>query len=472
MRTDGVRLLSYFAQLNPGSIGYIHIDIPRASKTESVKLFAIGQDNEIIEKKFAIDDPDYLAVFSANILLIARLVRKTVKTSGVATVIADWLHYTICRTAFEIAFGENNTLGELVYQTREGGGNDAKYMSIDHETLLIFSRSPSSVGRFKVDKSEDELKKYKETDEHGRYTWDTFIRKQAKTYYPIVCPDDTILEFDEHGQRISWLRSRQRFLTDLNSGEIEFRKKNNEWKLYYKDRLKDSKILRSVSISRDLSEEVLEDFSGLPLKNLLTKHGQQEIRSVKELKPKYLKSTRFYQFLLTAFAKNSEEVLLPFEEYGSAALAVLSVLPETRFITTVSEQFEPLFLERLKGWNDKFIHDINKISFPELVCDLAPSKKMELYTDLIAERAKITHQFTKLESSKDNYSLSAVLEDTVATIIYVGESGDFSPALDELGAVSPEIRDAEELTIFSVCDIPETALDKTYRIYRLPESLL
>ena len=37
-------------------------------------------------------------------------------------------------------------------------------------------------------------------------------------YYPTECPDGTYLEHDEDGNRISWLRSKERFEIDLAAG--------------------------------------------------------------------------------------------------------------------------------------------------------------------------------------------------------------------------------------------------------------
>ncbi len=58
------------------------------------------------------------------------------------------------------------------------------------------------------------LKRYKEVDSIGHYYWDTFKRKSGKQYYPIECPDGTVLEKDEYGNPISWLRSEERFYDD------------------------------------------------------------------------------------------------------------------------------------------------------------------------------------------------------------------------------------------------------------------
>lgn len=64
----------------------------------------------------------------------------------------------------------------------------------------------------------------------------TFKRKSGKQYYAITCPDGTILEKEENGEPISWLRSEQRFLSDLAIGEARIVKINGKWTVHFKQR--------------------------------------------------------------------------------------------------------------------------------------------------------------------------------------------------------------------------------------------
>src|SRR5699024_1244290 len=114
------------------------------------------------------------------------------------------------------------------------------------------------------------LKRYNEEDEIGRYYWDTFRRKSGKQYYPIECPDGTVLEFDENNNPISWLRSEKRLHDDLKKGEIKFEKRETGWSVMFKQRLpkgkkprslfKDGKILSEYGTNSDGSSSVLDLF--------------------------------------------------------------------------------------------------------------------------------------------------------------------------------------------------------------------
>ena len=282
LNCDPFQLLHGLSNLQPGQVDLNFCDLPRASASGPVMLYCLNEAGEVINRHFELLDNDYFTTLSANLIVIARLVKRTLAPNGVVGLTTNWQHYTFARTAFDITFGSKNCLGEMVYQTRQGGGNDAKHMSIDHESVIFYGLSIANVSRFQVPKTEEELARYKQEDERGRYTWDTFKRKQGNMYYPIECPDGTYLEHDEDGNRISWLRSKERFEIDLAAGEVEFRQKDGNWKLYYKDRIKDLKILRSIALSTTDGSEIFETLTSEDsMADLLTKHGSAELKSIK-----------------------------------------------------------------------------------------------------------------------------------------------------------------------------------------------
>lgn len=458
---------------------YVHLDIPRASKSQQANLFSLGTDNVVVEKSYSLNDPDYITVFSANAIVATRLISKSLSAIGVITAVTDWFHYTILRTAFEFALGVENTLGELIYQTREGGGNDSRFMSIDHETLLIFSNQPSNVGRFTVAKDPEQLSKYNLEDENGRYTWDTYIRKQAKMYYPIECPDGTILELDEYGQRISWLRSKARFESDLKNGEIEFRKVNGNWRLYYKDRIKETKILRSVSLSKDQGEEIIENLNSETLKSLLTKHGASELKPFGDDKPKYLKSSKYYNFILSAFAKNAKAIFIPFPEHASAALAVSQIRPDSKFITSVSDQYEELWRARMADVQPSTsIVEVTSTSLPEIVCSLSNDQALMAYQGLVSLQLTGLPEFGVIEISGCKSLIGFSANDTLGCLIYVGDYSDFNQLFNKVIETNPNFSSMDNLKLYSTSDLDPDVLLKITQAYKsvdilqLPEDLL
>lgn len=143
-------------------------------------------------------------------------------------------------------FGSSNFISEMVWQNKKGGGNDSTYIAVEHEYILVYGKDKASLGEFYEKYSEEYVKRYKEEDAIGKFYWDTFKRKSGKQYYPIKCPDGTILEYDEDGNPISWLRSEPRFREDLKKGEIRFVKTKSSWSVQFKQRIPLGKTPRSI----------------------------------------------------------------------------------------------------------------------------------------------------------------------------------------------------------------------------------
>jgi hypothetical protein len=458
---DAWTLLHSYAFSAPGLSDFIFVDLPRASANGSAQVFAIDANEDIIKKEIRWEDPDYLTLISASYILTARMCRQAISSSGVVAISTNWQHYTLARTAFEISFGVKNCLGELVYQTREGGGNDSKFLSIDHESLLIFSNAPQNISPFHVPKSHEELLKYKLEDENGRYTWDTFIRKQAKTYYPITCPDGTVLEFDDNGDRISWLRGKDRFAADLAQGEIEFRKHGGKWKLYYKDRLKESKILRSVSLSSDLGNEIFENLEEETSKSLLTKHGTAEIKGKAEKAPPYLKSQRYFKFIFNALAKSAKNILVPFPEHGSAALGVLTSSSSAKLATSVDLAYSALWTSRVSSmFGEASLVKPDFLKFKEIASPKNTATACRAVVDLLRFKFRLSSEPTTLETSAAEGTIASINDGERALIVYVGLPENFSRLFDDLTDLAPDLAGSKHIEIYTTSEPPGESILK------------
>lgn len=143
-------------------------------------------------------------------------------------------------------FGEGNFIAELIWQNKKGGGNDSNYVAIEHEYIVAYAKDKKMLKEFYESYSEDYIKRYKETDSTGKFYWDTFKRKSGKQYYPIKCPDGTILQYDDDGNPISWLRSEKRFYEDLRIGDVRIVKIGEKWSVQFKQRLPLGKTPRSI----------------------------------------------------------------------------------------------------------------------------------------------------------------------------------------------------------------------------------
>ncbi|GAB3116589.1 site-specific DNA-methyltransferase [Janibacter alkaliphilus] len=194
-----------------------------------------------------------------------KLARNLLTDDGVIFISIDDSEYDNLKKLLSEVFGESNVIATLIWKNKKGGGNDAKHVAVEHEYVLMVSRASSKLPKLFVAHSDEYLQRYKESDEFGRYFWDTFKRKSGKQYYPIEAPDGTVLEFDEHGNRLSWLRSQDRFKSDLESGDARFVQIGSRWSVQFKQREPEGKKPRSILVDEGTtstgSAEVLDLFT-------------------------------------------------------------------------------------------------------------------------------------------------------------------------------------------------------------------
>ena len=152
-------------------------------------------------------------------------------------------------------FDGTNFVAQLIWQNKKGGGNDSTHIAIEHEYITVYAKNKPLLGEFYEMYSDDYIKRYKEEDAIGKYFWDTFKRKAGQQYYPITCPDGTILQYDSDGNAISWLRSKARFDEDIKKGEIRIIEVNGKWSVQFKQRIPAGKTPRSIFTTKTVLDD-------------------------------------------------------------------------------------------------------------------------------------------------------------------------------------------------------------------------
>ena len=199
-----------------------------------------------------------------------KIARNLISHDGVIFISIDEVEFPKLRMICDEIFGEINHIADFVWKNKTGGGNDSKHIAVEHEYVIMYAKNEVSLHSIFEPYKPEYLKRYNQEDEEGKFYWDTFKRKSGKQYYPIECPDGTILEFDDLGNPISWLRSEKRFLQDKQNGEIKFVKTSNGWSVHFKQRLPEGKKPRTVFLEESIfknkgntsdgSEEILDLF--------------------------------------------------------------------------------------------------------------------------------------------------------------------------------------------------------------------
>ena len=144
-------------------------------------------------------------------------------------------------------FGEENFLGELVWQRHAGGRSDVKHIATDHEYILTYAKNLDSIGKIRRPLTNKEKAEYTEKDEHlstlGPYKTRGFQaqRQHGGHEYEIDCPDGTTIS--RH-----WRWQKSDFLQSLKENKIAIREgKNGEWQVEYKlYRNEATRVIRSL----------------------------------------------------------------------------------------------------------------------------------------------------------------------------------------------------------------------------------
>lgn len=319
-----------------------------------------------------------------------KIARDLLTEDGVICISIDDKEVRNLRYICDEVFGTSNFIAQLIWQNKKGGGNDSKHVAVEHEYILVYARNVALLGKFYESYSDAYIKRYKEEDEIGRYFWDTFKRKSGKQYYPIICPDGTVLEYDENGNAISWLRSKDRFDSDIAAGEIRIIKLGEKWSVQFKQRIPTGKKPRSIFTTETVISEQGTTSSGA---EDVYEYFKKDVFS----NPKPVTLIRF----LLGFCLSDEGIVLDFFS-GSATTA------------------EALMKENIDGRNAKYIlvqlqEDIDpmlnssdanaKIVAQNAVAVLEKLKRPHTITELAKERIRRAGKALKKEAELAEQSL-------------------------------------------------------------------
>lgn len=183
------------------------------------------------------------------------IAKQLLKDDGVIFISIDENEHSQLKILCDEIYGEQNFITDFVWKNKKGGGNDSIHVAIEHEYIIMYARDKNKLDRLFETYKPEYLLRYNQEDEESKFYWDTFKRKSGKQYYPIVCPDGIVLEYDENGNKISWLRSQNRFKSDLKKGDVRLvQKEGGSWSVQFKQRLPKGKKPRSIFIEDNVLE--------------------------------------------------------------------------------------------------------------------------------------------------------------------------------------------------------------------------
>ena len=187
------------------------------------------------------------------------LLKELLSEDGCIFISIDETEAAYLKVVLDEIFGRTNYIGQFIWQKKRGGGNDSRYIAIEHEYVLCVAKNVEVLPNWHTPYDEAYLKRYSEQDDKGRYFWDTLARPGLKNpiIYDIVAPDGTII-------RNGWVRSQKRFEEDLKNGEIRVTKNKGNWSVQFKQYMGDGKkprsLLTDVAINSDAKQELVNLF--------------------------------------------------------------------------------------------------------------------------------------------------------------------------------------------------------------------
>lgn len=142
-------------------------------------------------------------------------------------------------------FGRQNFIGDIIWQKRKGGGNDSRYLALDHDYILVYAKDASKKThpiKWRTAQSKEYLKRYKEIEDDGRrYYWDTVARNGLQSPIPVsvVCPDGTTLSINSQMGQTA-------IDEGLMDGTVRLTKGKNGWTLHHKVYMGRGQVQRSI----------------------------------------------------------------------------------------------------------------------------------------------------------------------------------------------------------------------------------
>lgn len=343
IRGDNLEALKALLPQYEGKIKCIYIDPPYNTGNEKwvyndnvndpkIKKWlgeVVGKEGEDLSRH-----DKWLCMMYPRLKLLQRLLAH----DGAIFISIDDNEQALLRLICDEIFGVHNYITSFIWQKKSGGGNDSKYVAVEHEYIITYARNKAELPNWFLPYDKEYLKRYSEEDEDGIYYWDTFMRASGKQYYPITCPDGSILEYDKNGNPLSWLRSEKRFLQDLKENKVRIVKVNDEWTVHFKQYASHGKkprsILQKIANNSDAKKSIFEIFN----------------------KQKVFDYPKPYQLVLHLFNIITDEnsiVLDSFAGSGTTAHAVLNMNKEDggnrKFILVEMEDYaESITAERVK----------------------------------------------------------------------------------------------------------------------------
>ncbi len=305
---------------NTGSDGFVYQDDRKFTAEQLAQLGGMDLDEARRVLEFTSKKSNSHSAWLTFMYPRLYVARELLREDGVIFISIDDNEQAQLKILCDEVFGEENFVGCYLKQSKVGGGNDSKFIVKEHEYCFCYVKNINLTQEMYIQHSKEYLKRYKEQDEIGRYFWDTFARPGLKNpiIYDIVAPDGQIITN-------GWIRSKDRFEREYESGIVRIINKSNdasneddldegiEWSVQFKQYL-NPYGMTPRSFTTDFGGSIDGDKD---LKNLFKKKLFQ-----------YPKSVKFISTLFSTIFDKNALILDFFAGSGTTAHAVMQLNAE------------------------------------------------------------------------------------------------------------------------------------------------
>lgn len=253
---DNLEVLKLLQETYLGKIKMIYIDPPYNTGNDFVYEddFVQSADEYLANSGQFDNDGNHLVVNAESngrfhtdwlnmIYPRLKLAKDFLTDDGVIFISINDCERDILKKCCDEVWGECNFIASMIWQQRKGGGNDSKYIAVDHEYILIYAKSIAQLpSKWRVAQDSEYLKRYKEQDANGnRYYWDTLVRNglQSPIKITVTAPDRQEITLNSQ-----W--SKAKILEGLKTGDVRFTETKNGWSLHHRVYMKDGQVMRSL----------------------------------------------------------------------------------------------------------------------------------------------------------------------------------------------------------------------------------
>jgi adenine-specific DNA-methyltransferase len=183
--------------------------------------------------------------------------RQLLNENGVVFVSIDSRELSNLIKLLDELFGEENSLGCLIWRKKEGGGMADDYFATEHEYVVVYRKSDSFMWQDEAQEADEA--DFKRSDDRGQYNlvklakWGNTARREDRPsmYFPLTDPDGKPnYPVAPDGCEGRWRMGKERIKQLLKDDLIEWVRKDGKWfpyeKIYFDPQKGKAVKLRSI----------------------------------------------------------------------------------------------------------------------------------------------------------------------------------------------------------------------------------